>query len=34
MPARSVTYRAAAPSREQLTIAEVCDELKVSRSTF
>jgi excisionase family DNA binding protein len=28
------TLRAHAPSREQLTIAEVCAELKVSRSTF
>ena len=34
MPAHTPTYRAAAPSREQLTIAEVCAELKVSRSTF
>jgi excisionase family DNA binding protein len=34
MAARKPTFRAAPPSREQLTIAEVCAELKVSRSTF
>ncbi len=28
------TRPATGPSREQLTIAEVCAELKVSRSTF
>lgn len=34
MAAHVPTYRAGAPSREQLTIADVCAELKVSRSTF